>query len=99
MGINSNRFYACSFRQTNVSTLLASPGPCNLEVRDGKSLSQQEFMSRYNLRIKCNFESILLLIIYRFVCTWDYFSLSRYAYQAPVVITGATDNSVSNKTM
>ncbi|XP_005095148.1 jmjC domain-containing protein 8 [Aplysia californica] len=48
---------------TSKKDMLAVPGPCDIEVRDAKGLSQQEF-------------------------------LNRYAYDLPVVIRGATDNTV-----
>ncbi|XP_013083749.2 jmjC domain-containing protein 8-like isoform X2 [Biomphalaria glabrata] len=33
--------------ETSASNLLAFPGPCDIEVRNAASLSQQEFLSRY----------------------------------------------------
>lgn len=34
------------FRYTDEKLLLASPGPCTVEVRDAASLSQEEFLKR-----------------------------------------------------
>ncbi|CAL1531878.1 unnamed protein product, partial [Lymnaea stagnalis] len=50
-------------RITSEDDKLAFPGPCDIEVREASSLTQQEF-------------------------------LSSYAFEKPIVIKGATDNTV-----
>ena len=48
------------FRITDPSTVIARPGPCNIDVRDASSLSQEEFLQRLSSYI---FDSIIMFII------------------------------------
>lgn len=42
-----NSSFLCSFcRYTDEKLILATPGPCTVEVRDAASLSQREFIER-----------------------------------------------------
>ena len=61
-------------------------GPCNIKRRNS-SLSQQEFLEKLVTKVKTTQLSNTFLVFYFLV---------RFAYTEPVILTGMSDQSVSN---